>query len=132
MAEPKVNPLPEYCLEALPLFPEVLLFEWPYRHLNIMATTEKQKDGTFHRKVQIHHTNNVAPTWFEVLDIRRRFFRPESRVFTEIPPVRHPMRVRIDTISLLESVLVKEEPIEADRPSEAATGVPLQKEKVRE
>lgn len=105
ISEPKINSLPECCLEALPLFPEVLLFGWQYRHLNILATTEAQKDGTLYRKVQLHHTNNDAPTWYEILEIRRRFFRPESRVFMEIPAVKDPRRVRIDSVSLLEAVV---------------------------
>lgn len=99
-----VHPLPKTFLEPLPLFPAVLLFEVPFRHLKIMATMEKPKEGTLWRKVQVGHDNGSQPSWYEVMDIRKRFFQKDSRVFMEIPWVVDPMRVKIQYVSLIEAM----------------------------
>lgn len=108
-----VHPLPEKFLEPLPLFPAVLLFEVPYRSLKIMATMERPKEGTLWRKVQVGHDNGSQPSWYEILDIRKRFFQKESRVFMEIPLVADPRRVKIQYISLIEAM--EETPNESDQ-----------------
>lgn len=124
----KVYPLPSEHFGHFPIFPECLLFEVAYRNLHVMATTEKQQDGRIWRRVQFGHPNGAQPTWFEALDIRRRLFRNESRVFMEIPWVRDPRAVRIGWVSLYEEI--KEVPVEAGRPEDAAAGLPLPEEKV--
>ena len=102
MTDAKTFPMPTEHHVALPHFPAVLLFEWQYRDIKIIATTRKQDDNFVVREVTLRHTNGVAPTWYEVLQIRNVFYRRDSKVFMDIPWVADPKNVRIQQITLNE------------------------------